>query len=123
MRMWMLDPKILCRKHLLGEHSELHKFLPSWRKKHSIEGRVDGNAIEPGAYTDRHEVLAQEMINRGYKHQSPLEKPDFSYLPVEHRLAKVDQHKALQTLLDRCPECKERWKNVTKENQKEKETC
>lgn len=24
MRMWMVDPKIMCRKHLLGEHLELH---------------------------------------------------------------------------------------------------
>lgn len=24
MRMWVVNPKILCRKHLLGEHVELH---------------------------------------------------------------------------------------------------
>lgn len=24
MRMWMVDPTIMCRQHLLGEHYELH---------------------------------------------------------------------------------------------------
>lgn len=32
MRMWMIDPKLLCRKHLLGEHNEIHKHLPSFRR-------------------------------------------------------------------------------------------
>jgi hypothetical protein len=26
MMMWMIDPVLLCRKHLLGEHGEIHKF-------------------------------------------------------------------------------------------------
>ena len=25
MRMWMLNPELLCKKHLLGAHGELHK--------------------------------------------------------------------------------------------------
>ena len=36
MRMWMIDPTLLCRKHLLGEHGELHKFIPSFRKQYSV---------------------------------------------------------------------------------------
>ena len=39
MRMWMIDPKLLCRKHLLGEHGEIHKHLPSLRKGHRVDGR------------------------------------------------------------------------------------
>jgi len=34
MRMWMVDPRLLCNQHLIGEHGEIHKFLPSFRKGH-----------------------------------------------------------------------------------------
>ena len=112
MRMWMVDPRILCRKHLLGEHSELHKFLPSWKKRHSIKGRVASNSIEPLSYVERHEDLAVEMLKRGYKHESPLSAPDFSYLDVGYLNTKVDREKALRLLLDRCPECKERFESL-----------
>ena len=32
MRMWMIDPKLLCRKHLLGEHLEIHMFVGTINK-------------------------------------------------------------------------------------------
>ena len=38
MRMWMLPPKGLCRKHLLGEHVELHMLLGSMRRGKNIDG-------------------------------------------------------------------------------------
>ena len=37
--MWMIHPKFLCKKHLIGEHGEIHKFRPSFVKGHKIEGR------------------------------------------------------------------------------------
>ena len=105
MRMWMVEPNIMCRKHLLGEHGELHKFLHNWQKKHKIDGRISGNAIEPLTYKLRHDKLAQEMSKRGFNHNSPLEQPDFSYLPEEQRNFKVDKEASLKLLLDRCCEC------------------
>ena len=105
MRMWMVNPRIMCRKHLLGEHGELHKFLHNWVKHHSITGRIERNSIEPLAYKTRHDMLAREMIRRGYNHQSPLEQPDFSYLPLPQRKAKVDTEASTWLLITRCPEC------------------
>jgi hypothetical protein len=102
--MWMVDPKFLCRKHLLGEHSELHKFIPSFKKKVSVAGRM--GHIELTKYQERHDALAKEMLSRGYQHRSPLEAPDFSYLPKEHYQAKVDVKESLKELCARCSECK-----------------
>lgn len=109
MRMWMLNPKILCRQHLLGEANELHKHLHNWQKKHKIDGRIAGNAIEPMSYKARHDELTEEMTRRGYNHKSPLEQPDFSYLSEEQRNIKVDKEAALNLLLDRCAECAKRY--------------
>lgn len=105
MRMWMVDPKLMCDQHLLGEHGELHKFLHCWCKRHRIDGRIAGNAMEPLSYKARHDELAEEMLRRGFKHESPLEQPDFSYLPSEQREYRVDRQESLKLLRKRCPAC------------------
>lgn len=110
----MIDPKILCRQHLLGEANEHHKHLHNWKKKHRIDGRILVNSIEPMSYKKRHDELAVEMLRRGYNHKSPLEEPDFSYLPPNQRYVKVDKEKALKLLLERCPACAERYKQIQK---------
>lgn len=102
MRMWMVDPKILCRKHLLGEHGEIHKHRHNFIKRHRMDGRM--GQIEPEAMESRHNALAEEMLSRGYNHQSPFEQPDTSYLPE----MKVNVEESLIDLLSRCPECKMR---------------
>lgn len=77
MRVWDIHPKHLCRKHLLGEHRELHGL---WNilTKHKGKG---GYAHHPEtkrwvgknkALYLRHEKLVQEMTRRGYEHRSPL---------------------------------------------------
>lgn len=77
MRIWDLDPKILCRKHLLGEHRELHalwSIISKGKKgysKHPETLRWNGKLH---ALYLRHEELVKEMIKRGYKHNSPLDK-------------------------------------------------
>ena len=110
MRMWGLNPKYLCNKHLLGEHGELHKFLPSFRKKYQVTNRVIPIVqIELSSYKQRHDALAEEMLNRGMNHKSPINKsdlPDFSYLPDEHYNAKVDIENSIKDLKIRCEECK-----------------
>lgn len=107
MRMWMIDPKLLCRKHLLGEHGELHKFIPSFHKQYSVDNRVSPVVqIELSSYEERHEEIAEEMLRRGMNHKSPLPPlPDFSYLPREHFEAKVDKNISIRDLRERCDDC------------------
>jgi hypothetical protein len=111
--MWMCDPKILCRKHLMGEHVETHMFLGSFQKKKSIAGFVEKNCAQPLALQDRHDVLAAEMVRRGYNHKSPLQfTPEvLNYLPENHRAATVDIDGALHVLLEvkKCEVCIARY--------------
>lgn len=106
----MVDPEWLCRKHLLGEHGEIHKHKHNFVKRHSIAKRVSPVVqVEPLAMQARHDALAAEMARRGYTHASPYEQPDLSYLPLEHRSAVVDTQAAMLDLFARCPECRERY--------------
>lgn len=116
MRMWMVDPRIMCRRHLLGEHGELHKFLHNWMKRHRIDGRIADNAMEPLSYQTRHDSLAREMHARGYRHRSPLTQPDFSYLPIEQRAYRIDPIRNRDRLLARCPDCRQIYDNIIKED-------
>ena len=109
MRMWMLDPKILCRNHLLGEHNEIHKHKHNFEKHHSISGRISPIVlIEPNSMQEQHDELVQEMLDRGYNHNSPYQQPDLSYLKDSERYAKVDLDYNLNDLCNRCPECRKR---------------
>jgi len=112
MRMWMVDPKVLCNKHLLGEHGEIHKHRHNFVKQHSIAKRISPVVqIEPSAMEIRHDVLAKEMLDRGMNHQSPFEQPDISYLPAFQQQAIVDTENSLRDLVNRCSECNERIRN------------
>lgn len=107
MRMWMVDPILMCRKHLLGEHGEIHKFRHNFVKGHRIDGRR--GQIDPLLMKDRHDDLAAEMIKRGYNHQSPYEMPDLSHysnLEEWH----VDNDESYKELLSRCKDCALLWR-------------
>ena len=110
--MWGIDPKLLCRNHLLGEHNEIHKHRHNFVKKHSIAKRIIPVVqIEPENMKKRHDELAEEMTNRGYKHKSPYEQPDLSHLKLNERYAKIDINISISDLIKRCTECEKRIGN------------
>lgn len=107
MRLWMIEPKYLCRKHLLGEHGEIHKHRHNFEKHHTIRGRIFPiTQIEPESMESRHNELAKEMLRRGMNHKSPYSQPDLSYLPNELRYAKVNRNISIYDLSNRCEECR-----------------
>ena len=71
MRMWMISPGLLCNKHLIGEHGDIHKHRHNFVKKHSISGRLSPIVqIEPSSMEKRHDELTLEMekrFNKKYK--------------------------------------------------------
>lgn len=104
--MWMVDPKLMCRQHLLGEHNEIHKHRHVFVKHWSVSKRIAGNQIEPSSMQQRHDDIVAEMLRRGYNHQSPYEQPDISYLPPNERNYKVDSAASHVDLKNRCPLCR-----------------
>jgi len=112
--MWLCDPKIMCQKHLCGEHVEMHMFLGSLKQGKKISGYIEKNLFEPMVLRLRHNELADEMTRRGYNHKSPIDydeaiKTVFT-LPAWDRLRTINKDAALGDLLDRCPECLSRFK-------------
>lgn len=108
MRMWMINPELLCDQHLLGAHGEIHKFKHSFEKKHNMIKRITLGQIEPKAMKEEHDRLVLEMEKRGMKHNSPYELPDLNYIPQEYLDMKVDADKSIEDLKDRCFKCEEK---------------
>ena len=108
MRMWMVDPKLLCTKHLVGEHVELHMLAGTIVKGISIAGYVENGLAEIHSIIPRHAELAAEIIERGYNHQSELK----TSLPLINcqSLGHVDRDNSIQELFKRCPDCRARIK-------------
>jgi len=76
MRIWDLPPETLCRRHLLGEHRELHaiwSILTTGKKGYAHHPETRRWRGKLRALSLRHEDLVREMSRRGYKHQSPLD--------------------------------------------------
>lgn len=101
-RMWCVDPALLCRNHLLGEHNELHKLVGSIRAGHGIDGYVERGQVDTSRIQSRHDELAAELERRGYNHDSPLDFVD--------RIGRgcIDEAANIEELRERCPDCRAR---------------
>ena len=105
MRMWKVNPKLLCTKHLLGEHVEMHMFVGTIVRGKRIAGFIDTGLVEVHYISRRHQELADEMNLRGFRHKSPL--PKFKVF----RAGWVDVKANLLELIRRCPDCRQRAKD------------
>jgi len=75
-RIWDVDPALLCRAHLLGEHRELHaawNVITLERAGYSRHPEVVRWRGRLAALYRRHQSLVAEMAGRGYCHASPLD--------------------------------------------------
>ena len=112
MRMWATDPKFMCRKHLLGEHVEMHMFVGTLRRGISIKGYINNNLIQPIDILIRHDLLVTEMERRGYNHKSPMYEGEIKellqQLPEKIRYHDMDLEKSEEELMSRCLDCRAR---------------
>ena len=103
MRMWMVNPKRLCRKHLLGEHVEIHMLVGTLKKRRSIDGFLEKGLVAPMHVKPRHDAIAREMVARGYHHGSPVDGPRI--ILSTHLGNWVDVQESIRELKNRCAEC------------------
>jgi hypothetical protein len=97
--MWKVNPTIMCRQHLLGEHLEMHMLVGAITKGKSIKGFVKSGLVDTSYIKQRHDELVKEMQNRGYNHKSPLEYNDVL------KQGYVDVVNSEKELLHRCEKC------------------
>ena len=100
----MIDPKFLCRKHLLGEHLECHMLNGCLTKGKSLKGFIENGLIEIRSLYKRHNFLAKEMERRGYNHRTPI-IPSEKWAEIK---GTVDRKKSINDLTERCYECRKR---------------
>lgn len=101
----MVEPKLMCDRHLYGEHYELHMLAGALIKRRSIRGYLDKGLLEPQNIFHRHSSLSLEMARRKGTAYSrlPLLLVTF-HIPYGH----VDRLQSVADLVARCPECEER---------------
>lgn len=100
MRMWMVNPRLMCRRHLLGEHVELHMLAASLRRGISLSGYIEKRLVELHNIGVRHARLVKELERRGYRHRSPLTGL------YSRREGRVDRRGNLRELAARCAQCR-----------------
>jgi hypothetical protein len=105
--MWMVDPKILCRNHLLGEHVEIHMFIGTIKKGYSIKGYIKKGLLEVHNLYNRHEELAKEMKRRNYRHNSKI---GIKWKQADKQ-GLINKEKNLKEIIKRCLKCRERYRS------------
>ena len=107
MRIWNINPELLCDQHLIGEHHEAHTFVGCILVNRSLNGYIEKGLVEIHNLQSRHDSLASEMLRRGFNHYSPLAQ----FNPVKQ--GSIDTAKSLSDLTSRCEDCKRRIQNDT----------
>ena len=75
MRVWDVDPSLLCKSHLLGEHAEVHgvaAVIKGGRLGYQAHPEVHRWRGKLPALKKRHDALVLELGRRGYRHASPM---------------------------------------------------
>jgi len=95
-RIWCLPVSELDRQHLLGEHAELHCIIGAMLGKYKayqnhpqttrLRNKID-------QLYSRHDEQFQEMVKRGYKHNSPFPNGNQAYTYSEDEYK--EDHKEL----------------------------
>ncbi len=107
MRIWDIPPSNLCRSHLLGEHRELHAIwtiLTQNKIGYSYHPETLRWKNKLHALYNRHDLLVDEMKNRGYNHRSDLDKRLASGLKKQNKYVNSvkDQIKILKGKKCKC---------------------
>jgi hypothetical protein len=103
-RLWLLQPKLLCNLHLWCEHIEAHVFAMLLEGKNSLQYFIDRGVVEVHNIRPRHDALAVELLRRGMKHDRKWPLPKFTEFEAGH----VDRALALRTLTAACTDCARR---------------
>lgn len=108
MRIWDINPKKLCNQHILGEHRELHaiwSILTNHKKGYSQHPETKRWVGKQAALYNRHAKLVKEILRRGYRHQSPLNKKQAIGLVRQRTYvnSKAEQHIILKHKDCDCP--------------------
>jgi len=84
----------------------LHKLVGAINNhQHGLaiaQGQAKKGNIDTSQITDRHQLLVEEMKERGINHNSPLSYQD------KLNLGKVDVKRSLRDLKERCSSCRTR---------------
>jgi hypothetical protein len=76
-RIWDVDVRSLCNRHLLGEHRELHAIWTVYTERKRGYARHPETLRWRGrlaALYARHEAQVAELARRGFRHASPLDR-------------------------------------------------
>lgn len=101
MRMWGVNPALLCDRHLLGEHVEMHMFAGTIKKGISTRGYEETGLVDLSKIRTRHDRIAKEMKRRGMNHKSPIDRVSDGL-----KGGSIDIKANLRELKRRCSTCR-----------------
>ena len=106
MRMWMVDPRIMCFKHLCREHCEVHRLVANLRKGRDVRSYLLRQVLDISSIYIRHKELEDEIMARGGKLDSPLSAAECIAFARWYGSTTINIGRSLADLSDCCKECR-----------------
>jgi len=104
-RQWLVEPREMCKQHLLGEHLEAHIFLSKMQKGYKLDGFRKGSMFFGASYVQyRHDLIA-EVLNQPHKTPLLLQDLKVEKYPYIAPTSK-DFEKSSNDLYGRCERCR-----------------
>lgn len=115
MRMWNIEPRLLCEKHLIQEHSDMHEIVFRFQLGLEVVGFVRDGSIDPTGVYVRHLNLEAEMTRRGATKFSPISFVQWRALSQWYGSQLIDVGQSLTELKNLCEACRANIKVWTHE--------
>jgi len=114
MKMYLVNPEVMCSQHLEEEHRSIHVIGDMIKNNFDVEEFVDNKLFDLGQLKKRHDELEKEMEIRGCWNNNPLDiivPKDHKYYNVivnQRPMNNVDTYQNRKELLRHCSRCWER---------------
>jgi hypothetical protein len=107
-RMWMVDPRIMCTRHLCQEHCEIHRLVANLRKGRNVRKYLLQQVIDISSIYARHEEIEDEIIARGGKLDSPLSAVECVAFARWYGSVTINMSRSLSDLSSCCKQCQKK---------------
>jgi len=107
-RMWMVDPRIMCTRHLCREHCEIHRLVSNLRKGRNVRKYLLQQVIDISSIYARHKEIEEEIMARGGKLDSPLSVAECVAFARWYGSTTINMGRSLSDLSCCCKQCQKR---------------
>jgi hypothetical protein len=82
MRMWCIQTHLMCKRHIVQEHADMHRFERAVKEGKDMSMYTETGHLEQDYIVKRHDELVKELGRRDISHKTPLKLSEQPYVGI-----------------------------------------